>query len=132
MSEPYSASRGGFERVEPLGEGFIRGPARLLIAPFSYKFPTEINSIINLEKEANYKTEKQKISKLIEPSVGSFYLGFGGYATPKLEWTVKISEIVEALEGLPLSVRGILKLTQLQLKNFLKKNLNLNLLENLK
>jgi hypothetical protein len=132
MSEPYSASRGGFERVEPLGEGFIRGPARLLIAPFSYKFPTEINSIINLEKEANYKTEKQKISKLAEPTVGSFYLGFGGYATPKLEYTVKISEIVEALEGLPSIGTGNIKTNSTATKKLSEEEAKLEFIGELK
>jgi len=108
--EPYSPSRGGFERVEPLGEGFIRGPARLLIAPFGAKFPTEINSIINLEKEANWKTEKQTIAKTSEVAEkGTFYLGFGGYATSALKWNVKGSEIVEALESLPSIGSGNIK-----------------------
>lgn len=110
MPAPAIASRGGFERVEPLGEGFIRGPARLLIAPYTAKFPTEINSIINLEKEANWKTEKQKIAKTAEVAEkGSFYLGFSGYATTSLKYNIKGKEAVEALEALPTIGTGNIK-----------------------
>lgn len=132
MSEPYYATRGGFERVEPLGEGFIRGPARLLVAPFASKFPTEINSIINLEKEANWKTEKQTISKLAEPTEGNFYLGFSGYATPKLAYTVKISEIVEALENLPTIGAGGIKTTSTGTKKLSEEECKLEFIGELK
>ena len=101
-------SKGGFERVAPLGDGFIRGPARILIAPYSYNFPVEINNVINLEEESKWKNEKQEISKLVEPTVGSFYLGFASYPTKKLEYTVTGTEIGEALESLPsIGIGGI-------------------------
>lgn len=132
MPEPHNASRGGFERVEPLGEGHIRGPARILIAPFASKFPTEINSIINLEKEANWKTEKQTIVKLVEPSTGTFQLGFGGYGTPALAYTVKISEIVEALEALPTIGIGGIKTTSTGTKKLSEEECKLEFIGELK
>ena len=132
MTEPYTASRGGFERVEPLGEGFIRGPARVLIAPYASKFPVEINSIINLEKEANWKTEKQKLSKLAEPTGGSFYLGFSGYSTSKLEYTVKISEIIEALEALPSIGTGNIKTNSTSTKKLSEEEAKLEFIGELK
>ncbi len=109
--EPGYASRGGFERVEPLGEGFVRGPARLLVAEYATAFPTEINSIINLEKEGNWKTEKQKIKKAAEePGEGSYYLGFSGYATGKIEFGAEGKKVLAELEALPTIGTGNIKI----------------------
>lgn len=95
-------SRGGFERVNPLGPGFTRGPARILIAPYTYLYPTTIGSVINLEPEAEWKNEKQKIAMLpLAATVGSFYLGFASYPTIKLEYNVTLEAIGKALEALP-------------------------------
>jgi hypothetical protein len=105
-------SKGGFERVNPLGPGFTRGPARILIAPYTYSFPTTIGSVINLEPEAEWKNEKQKIVMLpLTATVGSFYLGFGSYPTVKIEYNATLETIGKALEALPTIGTGGIKVT---------------------
>lgn len=95
-------SKGGFQRVNPLGPGFTRGPARVLIAPYTYTFPTHIGSVINLEEESNWKNEKQKIEKFPEePTEGTFYLGFINYATKAIKFNATQAEIAAELEALP-------------------------------
>ena len=111
-------SKGGFQRVNPLGPGFTRGPARILVAPYSYNFPTTIGSVVNLEAEAKWKNEKQKIAKLTEVAEkGTFYLGFAAYPTVALKWSVKGKEIGEALESLPTIGTGGIKVTKGETKN---------------
>lgn len=110
-------SKGGFERVNPLGPGFTRGPARILIAPYTYTFPTTIGSVINLEEEANWKNEKQKIEKFAEePTEGTFYLGFGSYATTAIKYNALQSEVATALEGLPTIGTGGITVTSTKTK----------------
>jgi hypothetical protein len=111
-------SKGGFQRVNPLGPGFTRGPARILIAPYTYLWPTHIGSIINLEEEANWKNEKQEISKFAEaPSTGTFYLGFASYPTTALTGTTVTGEqIATALEALPTIGTGGITITSTKSK----------------
>lgn len=108
-------SRGGFERVNPLGPGFVRGPARILIEPYTGAYPVKIGSIVNLEEEANWKNEKQKIAMLpLAATVGSFYLGFSSYSTAKLEFNCTLEEIGKALEALPTIGTGGIKITSVE------------------
>ena len=94
-------SQGGFERVEPLGDGFIRGPARILVAPYSAAWPTEIANIINLS-ETGGESAEQKISKFAEaPTEGTFYLGFQSYPTSSIAYGATGEEIAAALAALP-------------------------------
>lgn len=97
-----NANKGGFQRVNPLGPGFVRGPARILVEPYTGLYPTHIGSIVNLEEESSWKNEKQKIEKFPEePTEGTFYLGFGNYPTKALSFNVKQEEVAAALEALP-------------------------------
>lgn len=108
-------SKGGFQRVNPLGPGFVRGPARILVSPYTYLYPTHIGSIINLEPEAEWKNEKQKISMLpLTATTGSFYLGFSSYPTTKLEFNCTLEEIGKALEALPSIGTGGIKITSVE------------------
>lgn len=111
-------SRGGFQRVNPLGPGFVRGPARILIEPYTGAYPTKIGSIINLEEEANWKNEKQEISKFAEvPTTGTFYLGFASYPTTALTGsTVTGEQIGAALEALPTIGTGGITITSVKTK----------------
>ena len=112
-------SVGGFQRVTPLGDGFIRGPARILIAPYAIAFPSTIGEVINLKgfetinnkelatEEATWKNCEQEIPKA-EGTEKGFFLGFGSYATKELGFGAKGSEFVSALEELPtIGVGGI-------------------------
>lgn len=110
-------SKGGFERVNPLGPGFVRGPARLLIEPYTGAYPVKIGSIINLEEEANFKNEKQKIEKFPEvPTEGTFYLGFGSYPTTAIKYNATQEEIQKALEVLPTIGTGGITVTSTKTK----------------
>src|ERR1035437_5527640 len=103
---------GGFQRVTPLGDGVIRGPARILIAPYNIAYPTSIAEVINLKgfetkgnaelstEEATWKNCEQEVPKA-EGTEKGFYLGFGSYATKELGFGAKGSEIATALEALP-------------------------------
>jgi hypothetical protein len=110
-------SKGGLQRVNPLGPGFTRGPARLLICPYNYLYPTHIGSVINLEEEANWKNEKQKIEKFPEePTEGTFYLGFSSYATTAIKYNALQSEVATALEALPTIGTGGITVTSTKTK----------------
>jgi hypothetical protein len=95
-------STGGFERVEPLGDGIIRGPARVLVAPYSTPYPKKLGSIINLAT-TGYTNEEQEITKLTkEPTTGIISFGFMSYETKELKYNELSSEdIQKALEELP-------------------------------
>lgn len=112
-----NVNKGGFQRVNPLGPGFTRGPARVLICPYTYLYPTKIGSIINLEEEANWKNEKQKIEKFPEePTEGTFYLGFASYASKAIKYNATQTEVGEALEALPTIGTGGITITSTKTK----------------
>lgn len=112
-----TANKGGIERVNPLGPGFTRGPARILVAPYASAYPTSIGSIVNLEEESKWKNEKQKIEKFPEvPTEGTFYLGFGNYPTKALKYNVTQEEVQKALEELPTIGSGGIVITSTKSK----------------
>jgi hypothetical protein len=109
-------SRGGFQRTNPLGDGFIRGPARVLIEPVTGLWPTHIGSIINMA-ETGYTTEEQEIGKYsAEPESGKFYLAFQSYPTKEIKYNATAAEIQTALEALPSIGTGGVKCTEGPLK----------------
>lgn len=89
----------GFQRVNPLGDGFIRGPARLLVAPITSPFPANLNSVINLAT-TGYTTEVQSIVTSGVPTGGTFILAFMSQQTTPLKWNASAAEIKTALEAL--------------------------------
>ena len=53
----------GFQRVNPLGEGFIRAPARLLVCPYASTYPADLAQIIQMAATSvSYVPEIQTIS----------------------------------------------------------------------
>lgn len=90
----------GFQRVNPLGDGFIRGPARLLVAPVTSAFPPNLNSIINL-KTSGYTTEVQTITMTGTPTGGTFILAFMSQQTEPIKFNATSVEVKAALEALP-------------------------------
>lgn len=94
-------STGGFQRVAPLGDGFIRGPARILICPYNSPFPTKLGSVVNLAT-SGYTTEKQEITKQsAEATTGTFKLAFNSFPTTALKFNATKEEVQAALENLP-------------------------------
>jgi hypothetical protein len=109
-------STGGFQRVTPLGDGAIRGPARVLVEPYTGLWPANLSKIINLA-ESGYTTEEQELGKFSEePESGKFYLGFASYATKALEKGATAAEVQAALEALPSIGTGGVKCTEGPLK----------------
>lgn len=97
----------GFHRVNPLGDGFIRGPARLLVAPLTTPFPANLTSVINLAT-AGYTTEKQTITMTGTPTGGTFILGFISNQTAPIKFNCTAKEVEEALETLPpIGAKGV-------------------------
>jgi len=90
----------GFQRVNPLGDGFIRGPARLLVAPLTQPFPNNLTSIINLAT-TGYTTEVQTITITGTPSGGTFILGYLSQQTSNIPWNATAKAVQEALEKCP-------------------------------
>lgn len=109
-------SKGGFQRTEPLGDGFIRGPARVLIEPATAIYPTKIGSIVNLAT-TGYTTEEQELTKYSpEAKKGTFNLGFLSFETTALKAEASAEEVQKALENLPSIGEGGVKVTEGPLK----------------
>jgi hypothetical protein len=109
-------SKGGFQRVEPLGDGFIRGPARVLVCPFTYPYPTSLGKVINLAT-TGYTTEEQELTKYsAEVKKGTFNLGFLSYETAAIKAEATATEIQAALELLSPIGEGGVKCTEGPLK----------------
>lgn len=102
-------SKGGFQRVgEPISEGLIRGPARVLIEPASAVYPSSLSKIVNLAA-TGYTTEEQELTKFSEvANEGSFNLGFNSYETANIKYNATPAEIQAALEALaPIGEGGV-------------------------
>lgn len=92
-------SQGGFQRVNPLGEGFIRGPARILVAPVTAAYPTNLNGIVNLAL-SGYTTEVQTITITGTPTGGTFQLAFNSQVTAPIAWNATSATVTAALVAL--------------------------------
>lgn len=90
----------GFQRVNPLGDGFVRGPARLLVEPITAVYPAKLGDIINLAT-TGYTTEVQSIVTTGTPAGGTFRLGFQGVYTAPIAFNATSATIVAALVLLP-------------------------------
>ncbi len=98
---------GGFQRVNPLGEGFIRAPARLLVEPITAVYPPTIGSIINLAT-TGYTTEVQTLSTSGTPTGGTFVLAFYGNKTATIPYNATSAQVVTALTAIPqIGVGGV-------------------------
>jgi len=90
----------GFQRVNPLGAGFIRGPARILVAPVTSVYPANLSAIINLSS-TGYTTCVQTITISGSPTGGTFLLQFNGNVTSPLTFNAAASVVQAALQALP-------------------------------
>lgn len=91
---------GGFQRVNPIGEGFIRAPARLLVEPITSVFPVHLTDIINLAS-TGYTTEQQTLTITGTPAGGTFALAFQSVATAPIAYNAAAADVVTALTALP-------------------------------
>jgi hypothetical protein len=95
------ALAGAFQRVSPIGDGFIRAPARLLIAPITAAYPGNLTSVVNLNTVAStYTTEVQTITMTGTPSGGNFVLAFNSLATANIPFGATSTQVQTALNAL--------------------------------
>src|SRR6185312_3390072 len=95
----------GFTRVNPLGEGAVRGPARILVAASTIAFPANINAIVNLAPATGgisgvYAAAVQTVTISGTPTGGTFTLAFNGVQTAPIPWNATAIQMQTALNNL--------------------------------
>jgi hypothetical protein len=90
----------GFQRVNPVGDAFVRGPARLLVEPVTAIYPPNLGSIINLTT-TNNTTEVQSIAMSGTPTGGTFTLAFMSVQTAAIAYNATSNAVQAALQSLP-------------------------------
>lgn len=92
----------GFQRVNPLGDNIIRGPARLLVAPITQVFPTELDDVVwMLDTSESYQPEIQSVAISGTPTGGFFQLSFLSVQTVELDYDSTDTDVETALNNLP-------------------------------
>lgn len=91
---------GGFQRVNPISDAFIRGPARLLVEPVTAVYPQNLGQIINLAS-TGYTTEVQTLTVTGTPTGGAFTLAFMSVQTAPIAWNATSAAVSAALQTLP-------------------------------
>jgi hypothetical protein len=92
----------GFQRVNPLGDAIIRGPARLLVAPITQAFPTQIESVIyTAATSTSYAADVQTVSITGTPTGGTFTLSYQSVQTSAIPYNTTSSAIQAILNAVP-------------------------------
>jgi hypothetical protein len=81
-----------------LAKNFIRGAARLIIAPMTTPYPTVLNDVVRTALTAT--SEIQTLTITGTPAGGSFTLTFRGYTTGAIAFGAAASAVSTALEAL--------------------------------
>lgn len=90
-----------FERVNPLGEGLIRGPARFLVAPITIAFPSTLEEIINTTSTGpSYQAAIQSLSITGTPTGGTFTLSFNATYTAPIAYNASSAAVAAALNAI--------------------------------
>lgn len=87
-----------FHRTYVNDRSFIRGAARILIAPYSQPRPTQISDVINLT--AGGTDEVQTLTVTGTPTGGTFTLSYEGQTTAAIAYDATAAAVVAALEAL--------------------------------
>lgn len=91
----------GFQRINPIGDGTIRGPARLLVAPVTIAFPANLNAIINIPASSGgYVAAVQSLITTGIPTGGTFTLAFQSVQTAPIAWNATAAAVQAALNGI--------------------------------
>lgn len=90
----------GFERIQPIGEGTIRGPARLIVAPSTIAFPTQLSNMINIASSGSYVAEVQTVNETGVPTGGTFQLSFQSVATTPIAYNATAAAVAAALNNM--------------------------------
>jgi hypothetical protein len=92
----------GFQRVNPLGDAVIRGPARLLVAPITQAFPASIEAIINTAATSgSYVADVQTLITTGTPTGGTFTVSFLSVLSAPIVYNAAASAVQTALNALP-------------------------------
>lgn len=95
----------GFTRVNPLSEGAIRGPARVIVAPSTIAFPANINAMINLAPATGgisgvYAASVQSLTVTGTPTGGTFTLAFQSVQTAPIPAAATAAQVQSSLNAL--------------------------------
>lgn len=87
----WARTNAGMEQL-----GFVRGPARILLAPLTQAPPTSIEDVVKLSgTETN---EVQTLTVTGTPTSGTFKLAFRGVATANIQYNASSAAVQAALE----------------------------------
>lgn len=88
----------GFQRIEPISEGTIRGPARVIVSPITVAFPTELSDMINVAAtDGSYTPEVQSLVITGTPTGGSIVLSFQSILTTAIAHNAAAADVEAAL-----------------------------------
>lgn len=91
-----------FQRVNPLGDSVIRGPARLLVAPITQAFPASIEAIVwTAATSTSYASDVQTLTITGTPTGGTFTLSYQSVQTTPIAWNAASGALQTALNALP-------------------------------
>jgi hypothetical protein len=91
----------GFQRVNPIAEGLIRGPARLIIAPIGVAFPSQLSQMINIATTSTgYNPAVQSLTMAGTPTGGTFTLAFEANYTAPIAYNATAAAIQAALNAI--------------------------------
>lgn len=101
---------GAFQRVTPIGDAFIRGPARLLVAPITQAYPANIGQVINLPGGSTTASpagtawtptaEVQTLTITGAPIGGTFTLSFFSVQTLPIPYNATAAQVVASLSAI--------------------------------
>jgi hypothetical protein len=99
LPQPSAAFGSAFFRYWVNDASFIRGAARLLVAPITQPFPTQIADVIALGP-APGQSAVQTLSASGTPTAGTFTLTLDGVTTDPIDYDAAAADVQTALEAL--------------------------------
>lgn len=91
----------GFQRINPISAGLIRGPARLLVAPRTIAFPANLSAIINMAATSGgYAPAVQSLSTTGVPTGGTVTLAFQAINTAPIAYNASAAAVQAALNAI--------------------------------
>lgn len=89
----WARTNAGMEQL-----GFVRGPARILLAPLTQAAPTQISDVVKLSGSPT--NEVQTLTITGTPTGGTFQLAFRGVATANIVYNATAAAVQAALEAI--------------------------------
>lgn len=91
----------GFQRINPIGDGTIRGPARLIVAPVTVAFPANLAAMINMAATSGgYAAAVQTLSSTGTATGGTFTLSFQSTQTAPIPFNCSAAQVQTALNAI--------------------------------